>query len=262
MTLKVSGHAIHTTTVGEGAPQVMIHCALARHEALLPLAKALGGRSTLIDMPGHGRSADWDGKADYQQLVTDAAAACCDGPTHVIGHSFGGTAALRLAVERPDLVSRLTLIEPVYFAAARGTPEHAAHMRAFRPFVAAMLTGEEVRAAEVFNGIWGAMAWERIPDRQRAYLIGRIHLIVAGGAAIEEDADHITSAASLADVQIPVRLIRGEHAQPVITSIHERLAERLPNATQHVVAGAGHMAPMSHAAEVAAIIRSEDRETG
>jgi len=26
----------------------------------------------------------------------------------------------------PDLVSRLTLIEPVFFAAARGTPEHAA----------------------------------------------------------------------------------------------------------------------------------------
>ena len=58
-----------------------------------------------MDMPGHGQSADWDGRHEYQTLVAQAAAACCDGPTHLIGHSFGATAALRLAVERPKLVN-------------------------------------------------------------------------------------------------------------------------------------------------------------
>jgi lipase len=38
-------------------------------------------------------------------------------PVDVIGHSFGGTVALRLAVERPDLVRSLVLIEPVFVAA-------------------------------------------------------------------------------------------------------------------------------------------------
>lgn len=258
----ISGHAVHAVTVGEGVPMVMIHCMLARHEALLASAEAIGGRATLFDVPGHGRSADWDGQTDYQTLVVDAAAAFCDGPTHLIGHSFGATAALRLAVERPDLVNRLTLIEPVYFAAAKGTPEHAAHARMFRPFVGAMLCGEEVKAAELFNNLWGATDWARIPARLQKYLVDRIHLIVAGGGAIEEDANGITSAARLGLLDIPVTLIQGADTQPVISAIHHVLAARIPRATNHVVAGAGHMISLTHAQAVAEIIRAADPETG
>jgi pimeloyl-ACP methyl ester carboxylesterase len=259
---EISGRHVHAVTVGVGAPAVIIHCALSRHETLLPLAEAIGGQATLFDLPGHGRSDDWDGQQDYQTLVADAATACCDGPTHLIGHSFGGTAALRLAVERPDLVSRLTLIEPVYFAAAKGTPEHSAHAKDFRPFVGAMLMGEEARAAEIFNDLWGETPWADIPARMQAKLTKRIHLIVAGGGAIEEDAAEITSAKRLGGLDIPVTLIRGDITQPVITAIHDALLSRIPNATDHVIADAAHMVPITHVAEVAAIIRAEDQETG
>lgn len=255
----ISGHHVHAVTVGAGAPAVMIHCALSRHETLLPLAEAVGGQTTLLDMPGHGRSDDWDGKHDYQTLVVDAATACCDGPSHLIGHSFGGTAALRLAVERPDLVNRLTLIEPVYFAAAKGTPEHGRHANDFRPFVGAMLMGEEDRAAEIFNDLWGQTPWADIPARMQAQLTKRIHLIVASGAAIEEDIAGITSAERLGGLNIPVTLIRGADTQPVIKAIHNALSERIPDAADHVIAGAAHMVAMTHAAEVAAIIRAADQ---
>ncbi len=251
-------------TLGAGNPRLMIHCMLARHEVLLPLAKATGGKVTLFDMPGHGQSADWDGQTPYQALTTAMAATCCDGPTHVIGHSFGATVALRLAVERPDLVSRLTLIEPVFFAAAKGTAEHAAYLKTFRPFVAAMLQGDEARAAEVFNGLWSSAKWDGITAEQRAYLTDRIHLVVATGADLEEDAAGITSAGSLGRVTIPVDLIRGEKSQPVVAAIHKRLAERLPNATDHVIAGAGHMLPIRSAfiPQVAAIIRAAETGIG
>ena len=252
----ISGHFVHKVTVGTGVPAVMIHCALSRHEPLLPLAEAIGGQVALFDVPGHGRSADWDGKHDYQTLVVDAAAACCDGPGHLIGHSFGATAALRLAVERPDLVNRLTLIEPVYFTAAKGTPEHAAHAKVFRPFVGAMLTGDEARAAEIFNDLWGSVAWQDIPARMQKQLILRIHLIVAGGGAIEEDALGITSEVRLRGLNIPVTLIRGAATQPVIKSIHDVLVSRIPNATDHVIPDAGHMVPITHCDQVAAIIRA------
>ncbi|PJI84616.1 pimeloyl-ACP methyl ester carboxylesterase [Yoonia maricola] len=252
---------MHAVTVGAGAPAVMVHCALSNHKALLPLAEAVGGQVSLIDMPGHGRSDDWDGKRDYQTLVFEAAAACCDGPTHLIGHSFGATAALRLAIERPDLVNRLTLIEPVYFAAAKGTPAHAQHAKNFRPFVGAMLTGDEARAAEVFNSLWGATPWADIPARMQAKLAQRIHLIVAGAAPIEEDAAGITSAERLGALNIPVTLIRGADTQPVITEIHRVLVKRIPNATDHEIAEAAHMLPLTHSDEVAAIIRAADPET-
>lgn len=257
-----SGPAVHSVTVGAGAPVVMIHCMLARHEAMLPLAAAIGGRATLFDLPGHGKTADWDGQTDYHRLLVDAAASFCDRPVHVIGHSFGATAALRLAVERPACVSRLTLIEPVYFAAAKGTPEHADHARQFRPFLSAMLKGEEEKAAAVFNALWGTSAWSDIPARLKKYLIDRIYLIVAGAAAIEEDAAGITSAARLAHLDIPVTLIRGADTQPVISAIHHVLAARIPHATDHIVAGAGHMISLTHAQAVGDIIRAADQETG
>ena len=252
---QVAGHHTHTVTVGSGAPAVMIHCALARHDALLPLAQAIGGQVTLMGMPGHGQSADWDGRHEYQTLVDKAAAACCDGPTHLIGHSFGATAALRLAVKRPELVNRLTLIEPVYFAAAKGTDVHAAHIKAFRPFVAAMLTGDEARAAQIFNDMWGDTAWSDIPTRLQNYLVNRIHLIVAGGAAIEEDADGITSPERLKALDLPVTLIRGDKTQPVIEAIHAALQGRIAGALDHTVPDATHMVPIGHMEDVAAIIR-------
>jgi len=254
---------VHHATTGTDRSRLLIHCMLARHEVLLPLAQALGG-GRLFDMPGHGRSADWDGETPYQAQVAGIAASLCEGPTHVIGHSFGATAALRLAVQNPALVSRLTLIEPVFFAAARGTDAHADYLGRFRPFVAAMLRGDEAQAARIFNGFWSTADWDGIPEAQRSYLTARIHLVVASGADLEEDADGITTPARLAGVDVPVTLIRGETTQPVIGAIHERLAERLPRASDHVLAGAGHMAPIrkTHIPRVAAIIRAAEQRNG
>ena len=254
----------HRVTFGAGTPGLMIHCMLARHEVLLPLAMATGGQVTLFDMPGHGQSADWDGQTPYQALTTAMAATCCDGPTHVIGHSFGATVALRLAVERPELVSRLTLIEPVFFAAAKGTTEHAAYLKTFRPFVAAMLQGDEARAAEIFNRLWSSAKWDALDAAQQAYLTNRIHLIVATGADLEEDPACTTSPESLGRVTVPVDLIRGEKSQPVIAEIHKRLVVRLPHATDHVIARAGHMLPFRSAfiPQVAEIIRAAETGTG
>ena len=261
--MQIAGHGVHVATVGDGPQAVMLHCMLARHEGLLPLAKAIGGQVTLIDLPGHGQSDVWDGKTDYSALCVKAAAACCDGPTHLIGHSFGATVALRLAVERPDLVNRLTLIEPVYFAAAKGTPAQAAHQKVFRPFISAMLMGDEDRAAKVFCDLWNPVPWDKTPAEQRAYITNRIHLVVASGAGIEEDADGIVSKERLARLALPVTLIRGDRTQPVIAAIHSVLADRIADVTDHVVAGAGHMLAMDRRQinAVAEIIRAANPET-
>ena len=90
----------------------------------------------------------------------------------------------------------------------------------------------------------------------------RIHLVTASGRAIEDDPAGITTAACLAQVTVPVALIRGADSPPVIVAIHAALAHRLPDAVDHVVAGAGHMLPLSHAADVAAFIRAAGQETG
>jgi pimeloyl-ACP methyl ester carboxylesterase len=76
--------------------------------AQIPMAQSY----TLVipDLPGHGQtpaqgptSADHDA-ALIAELLTES--------THLVGHSYGGSVALRAAVKRPEAVRSLTLIEP------------------------------------------------------------------------------------------------------------------------------------------------------
>jgi lipase len=244
---------LNAVTRGQGAPVLFLHCSLASHRALLPLAHLLPGRQTLADLPGHGGSPDWDGVNDYQTVSAQAAAALCDGPTHLIGHSFGATVALRLACDRPDLARRLTLIEPVFFAAARGTPEWDLHQTAFAPFVSAMRAGDHRAATEVFHGLWGDGPWQALPPPVQQALIRRIMLIPAGAPAIEQDNARLLDG-PLDRISVPVTLIRGDRSPAIVAAIHRALQARLPQATDHAIEGAGHMLPLTHTVQVAAII--------
>jgi len=239
--------------MGMGDPALMIHCSLAQHQSLLRLAGHVGGAVTLFDMPGHGRSGDWDGVQDYQELTADIAATLAPQPAHIIGHSFGATVALRLAITHPEKVSHLTLIEPVFFAAAAGAPEHVANAEASRAFTDALAQGDRVTATRLFLRLWGTgQAWDDTPQVVRDYAVARIHLVVAGGAAIE--ADNAGLRARLGDIACPVTLIEGAKSPAVIGAIQSALAAAIPQVKRVIIDGAGHMVPVTHAAEVAAAL--------
>ena len=95
---------------GGARPVLALHCSLAHAGAWAGLAEALQGVTvTAIDQIGHGRAADWDESSDLHAQATAAAVTMAEsigdgGPVDLFGHSFGGTVALRVALERPDLV--------------------------------------------------------------------------------------------------------------------------------------------------------------
>ena len=251
------GYDVNVLRTGPVPRTLRLHCTLARSEALLPLAKALPGDAVLMDLLGHGKSQDWDGQGDYQTANMGAAADLHDGPLHLIGHSFGATVALRMALDHPEKVSRLTLIEPVYFALATDPAAQADHVARFTPINAAYDAGDLETAARLFHADWGGSAWEALPDHTRAAFAKRMPLIMAGSPAIQSDIHGV--AARLSQVAVPVSLIRGESSPPIIPAIHAAICAALPQARDHVVAGAGHMVPMTHVAEAAAITLSDAR---
>ncbi len=245
---------------GNAPPVLALHCSLAHAGAWSGVAQRLPGVAlTAFDQPGHGRAADWDGVSDLQSLTTRIAAEFAErlgggGPIDLIGHSFGATVCLRLALERPDLVRSLALIEPVIFAAARaaGSPAFDEFRVGHAAYEAAIRRGDRAGAAAIFHAIWGGgAAFDDMPEAQQSYMLERIHIIDAQGAALHADTGGILRYMGLESLGVPVLLIEGATSPPVIGAIMTELARRLPMATRLAVPGAGHMVPITHPAAVA-----------
>ena len=231
---------------------LFIHCSLAHSGAWKGVQAGLLRKlkMTAFDLPGHGRSWDWDGNGDFQSRATAVAAALIERRADLIGHSFGATVALRLARDYPDKVRSLTLIEPVLFAAARARPEYTAHMQEMAAFTAAMKAGRHEAATRAFDTIWGpGVPWQTIPEATRAGLIRRIPLIAAG--VTNDDIHGQTAPGALEAIQQPVLLMEGANSPPIIHAVQDEFTARLNNVRRVMVAGAGHMLPISHPEAVA-----------
>jgi len=239
-----------------------LHCALAHSGAWAGFAGAWPGLTiTAPDMLGHGRSGDWDGFRDFHTLATRQAMAVRAGlgvgPVHLIGHSSGATIALRMALEEIEGIASLTLIEPVLFAAARsaGGPAFAAHTDQHSAYATALGVRDFPQAAAEFQKIWGlGRPFAALPKAERAYIAARIGLIGAQQTTLADDAAGLLVYGRLEGLGVPVLLLEGAQSPAIIGAINTELARRLPQVTRAVVPGAGHMLPITHPAEVAAIV--------
>lgn len=247
----------HARTFGHGVRQALaIHCTLAHSGAWRSLGAALENHFTLtaIDLPGHGKSGDWDRRRDLHAQCRDAVLAHLSAPMDVIGHSFGATVALRVAVEHPHLVRSLTLIEPVFFAAAiADAPEAmAAHEIEAEPYLAALAQGDTMTAARLFNRVWGdGTKWDDVPEGTRRYMAERMQIVPGQADAIVEDNAQIMNPGALDKATMPTLLIQGDQTADIIDAVNKSLAARMPNARRAWITGAGHMAPLTHPRAVA-----------
>ncbi|MDD7973162.1 alpha/beta hydrolase [Roseinatronobacter sp. HJB301] len=235
-------------------PALMLHCALGRARDWRALLAAM--RTPLaaqgFDMPGHGRSDDWDGTGEFQGQCVAHAQTLLQAPSLLIGHSFGATIALRLALERPDLVRALVLIEPVLFAAARSRPEYAAHAAHDAEFASAIALGDYHTAAALFLDLWGTgTPFREMPPAEQDRISAKIPLIMATTPAIYDDSAGILAPGRLEGLRAPVLLLHGSASPPVAGAINAALCERLPDAQAQCISGAGHMLPLTHPATTA-----------
>jgi len=122
---------LFVTEAGEGAPVVLLHgggpgATGASNYVRNIDALAQHFRVIVPDMPGYGGSSkELDFSDPFGDLATSMRLMLDEleiDRAHFVGNSYGGAAALRLALDRPDKVDRLILMGPGGIGTTRGLP--------------------------------------------------------------------------------------------------------------------------------------------
>jgi pimeloyl-ACP methyl ester carboxylesterase len=101
---------------GEGAPLLLLHGGLGSSDMFGPILGTLGAnrRVIAVDLHGHGRTSLGERPrirlTDIGDDLTDILDHLQIASADVLGYSFGGGAAFRLAVQHPEKVGRLVIV--------------------------------------------------------------------------------------------------------------------------------------------------------
>ncbi|MFW5689869.1 MAG: alpha/beta fold hydrolase [Spirochaetota bacterium] len=110
--------SLAVTAFGEGPGFVLLHGLFGSGDNLRGLGRPFEDRFTMIypDLPNHGDSPH-SGQTDYGTMsaavadTLDTLETRANGPFIVGGHSMGGKVAMRLALDRPELVRALVILD-------------------------------------------------------------------------------------------------------------------------------------------------------
>ncbi|NDD29440.1 MAG: alpha/beta fold hydrolase [Proteobacteria bacterium] len=235
----IEGVAVHVS--GEGPGVVLLHANGGDHRDFDAVVAALSRSSTVyaLDWPGHGDSPATESPTacGFAALLPRVLESLGPGPFALVGNSVGGFAAIRTAVERPDLVRRLVLVNPGGFTPR--SPFSIGVCRLFgservAPTVMRLLPRLYLRhSSEAVEAVRArAVEASRVPARVRAYAsMWRSFTDLLHDA--RRDIDAMTA---------PTLLIWGTHDRVLPWLIDGRRAARaLPHATV-VTLACGHQA--------------------
>jgi pimeloyl-ACP methyl ester carboxylesterase len=111
----INGLKMYYQVQGTGQPVIVLHGGFGNTELFMPdiTALAKNNKVILVDLQGHGRTADIDRPIVPDSMANDIAALIKHlglGKTHIIGYSLGGLVALRLAIQHPELLDKAVLV--------------------------------------------------------------------------------------------------------------------------------------------------------
>jgi pimeloyl-ACP methyl ester carboxylesterase len=116
---EVNGLKYYYEISGAGEPLLVLHGGLGSISMFGPVLPALAASRQVIavDLHGHGRTALGSRNISLTDIGDDLADILKQlniAQTDVLGYSFGGGVAFRLAVQHPDMVRRLALVSAGY----------------------------------------------------------------------------------------------------------------------------------------------------
>jgi len=235
---------------------IALHCSLGSGRQWARLAEELGGTYQMIapDISGYGDNRGPINPpmtlAEEVELLSDRVSQL-EGPFHLVGHSYGGAIAFRIATQSKfaSRVRSLTLIEPVLPTLLRESRADRRLHDLFAQFAHGIYVdlwnGLSMEAIDKFISFWnGSGPGERLSPHARLRMIEHAEKLAFDFAAVLAEENVAAAAAS---IRVPTLLFSGGLSPYLTQRIVWRLASAIVGADARHLPAAGHMLPVSHA---------------
>lgn len=266
-----AGFPIGCDDTGSGRPLVLLHCSGADRHVW---TRVMDAWTAMDDMPlrrilrpemfGCGTTAAWAAARcftlDHVVELVARATRDLDEPFDLVGHSFGGAAALHVAQRMPERLRSLALIEPTYFSLLKDIgPLESQLFDQLVSVAQAILRGaqssredERLHGMGVFVDYWnGAGKWQSIaPDMQKA-MSASIHGVAQDFTALFSEPTRLRD---LVGLRVPTLIVNGLRSPEPAQRIAALLEATLPEVERCTLPDAGHMIPLSHAKPLAGLL--------
>lgn len=247
----LNGARIHYERSGKGFPVLFIHAGIADSRMWEPQAKAFDKQFDMVrpDLRGFGDTAlppaPYSGIADLVALLDHLRI----DRAHVVGCSMGGTLAIDLALEHPQLVGRLVLIA----AGVSGSNLGAADSALFTEIEEADKAGDmdAVNRAEV-------RLWVDGPRRREGSAPATVRALVLdmNGRSLHTDWSSAESKpidrpaiGRLGEISTPTLVIVGDEDLPHCLANADVITSKVPGARKVIIKDAGHLPSLERPAE-------------
>ena len=247
---------------GAGPPALLLHSGGLGSRQWLRLAARLKPFRRVLapDLLGYGASSPWPADAPFEYTadlrLVEALLDGVRGPFDVVGHSYGGMLALKLALARPRDIRTLALYEPVAFGVLYDPPDPVGkeeleaidHDGAFF----ADGTGGDEAWVERFVDYWnGRGAWRALSENTRQAFLKNGRKAFQEVRSIMADR---TPASAYRVIDAPVLLLSGAESTRAAHRVCDRLVDVLPRARRVTLPDTGHMGPVTDATAVNELI--------
>lgn len=245
---------------GAGPVIVLIHGSPGTSKAWQRVAERLASRFRVIapSLPGFGEStpSPAGGPADNSRAAEAIEALIGEvGPVRIlVGHSYGGVVALRVALRGQVPLPALALVEPVavpILEVVGDTKAFADAQVVFDDYGARSDSGDPDAARRMVEYWFGAGAFEQMPGPMRSYLVENTARNVRDVRATFRDSYTLEG---LRRLSMPILIVHGERSPEVMRKICEALLSTVADGTLSTVNKANHALITTHAHAVADLI--------
>jgi pimeloyl-ACP methyl ester carboxylesterase len=251
--------------VGEGEPVLFIHGSFIADTFRPLLAEPALGRGyqmVTFRRRGYGGSGRANGPVSISTWAADCLALLRHvgvAPAHVVGHSFGGVVGLQLAIDAPDIVSTLALLEPAVAVGSSGAGYHQSLVGAISRYREA---GARIAVAEFLRA-----RWPEYETRLEAVLPGAFEQAVIGApTAYESEFPGLLhwnfDRAAARRIDQPVLCVLGARSEALsdrFGATHRALSSWMPKAEEYVLPDASHFLQVENPHDMAEALSSFHR---